>query len=183
MTKLSEYQRATISKIAAGRKTVFIYVPKDDEPDTKDMIGSLLKDHQVVVPKVLPGNRLSACEIRSLEELAPGAFNLLEPIRCRRIRKENIDLLFIPGTAFDEEGNRKGRGKGYFDRFLTTFKGKKPLIGLCMEKKVRKRLVTNEWDVPVDALLTEKRLKIISWPRTDAGKEEAFWNQRTRTKR
>ncbi len=164
MPRLTKYQFRKAHEIARDFGTIFIYVSKDDELDTHKLIARLLKTHVVVVPKILPGKRLAACRITSLEELREGPFGILEPRTCTPVPKKTIDLFFIPGTAFDEHGGRKGRGAGYFDRYLATMKGRRPIVGLCSTHMLKKRLETRPWDVPVDALLLEHECKVISQP-------------------
>ena len=69
--------------------------------------------------------------------------------------REDIDIFLVPGTKFDKEGNRKGHGKGYFDRFLEEVKGKKPIVGLCYEGQIVKKLETNNWDIPMDSIIAK----------------------------
>ena len=142
-----------------NRKVVFIYVSKEDEPDTRKIIKYLLENEfTVVVPKIT-GNDIIPVKIDKFNELKTGMFGILEPVSNEIFNLDDIDIFFIPGTLFDKKGNRKGRGKGFFDRFLVDVKGNKPIIGLCYESQVVDELQTNSWDIPVDFLITESKIR------------------------
>jgi 5-formyltetrahydrofolate cyclo-ligase len=66
-------------------------------------------------------------------------------------------MLIIPGIAFDLSGNRIGYGKGYYDRFLSSKKAKHTM-GLAYEIQVLNNIPNNDLDVPVDIIVTEKRI-------------------------
>ena len=71
--------------------------------------------------------------------------------------KEDLDLILVPGLGFDRNGYRIGYGKGYYDRFLKDFKGVS--VGIAFEFQIMALpLVTDQWDVPVDYLLSERGL-------------------------
>jgi 5-formyltetrahydrofolate cyclo-ligase len=71
-----------------------------------------------------------------------------------------MDLLIIPGIAFDLQGNRIGYGKGYYDRFLSTRKVSY-IMGLAFENQIIKKIPTTENDIPVDVLVTENRIIFV----------------------
>lgn len=141
-----------------GKKNIFIFISKDDEVDTKPIIKELLKKKlTVIVPLCDPTkNTLLLSEIRNLRNLSSSTYGILVPEKIIAFPKENIDIFFVPGTKFDYQGNRKGRGKGYFDRFLKEIKGKKHIIGLCFEHQILERLEQKPWDVPVDKIIYSK---------------------------
>jgi 5-formyltetrahydrofolate cyclo-ligase len=69
---------------------------------------------------------------------------------------DQMDLLIIPGIAFDLQGNRIGYGKGYYDRFLFSRKAK-CIIGLAYEIQIINEIPNNDHDIPVNIIITEKR--------------------------
>lgn len=142
-----------------NKQHVFIFISKDDEVDTKPVIQQLLTTgKRVIVPICdVSENKILLSEIKNLHDLFPASYGILEPKKIIPFLKKNIDLFFVPGTRFDKEGNRKGRGKGYFDRFLEDIKGKKPIIGICFEDQVINKLETKPWDIPVDKLIVKQR--------------------------
>ncbi len=66
----------------------------------------------------------------------------------------NLDIIIVPGTKFDYHMNRKGRGGGYYDKFLEKTKAIK--VGLTFTKNLVDRLFTNHWDIPMDVIISEK---------------------------
>ncbi|RLF88523.1 5-formyltetrahydrofolate cyclo-ligase, partial [Thermococci archaeon] len=93
--------------------------------------------------------------IRSFSELRPGKFNIMEP-REAIDEEVNLDLIVVPGVAFDESGYRLGFGKGYYDRFLRSFR-ETTKLGLAYEFQVLEEVPRDEGDIPVDFIITEKR--------------------------
>ena len=99
---------------------------------------------------------------KSLEEIkfTKGKYGILENVLSDSIVEE-MDLLIIPGIAFDLEGNRIGYGKGYYDRFLSSRKANY-IIGLAFENQIIKKIPYTEYDIPVDLLFTEKRIIYVN---------------------
>ncbi len=89
-------------------------------------------------------------------ELIPGSYGIPEP-SCKKgiIDSESIDIMILPGIAFDPEGNRLGQGGGYYDRWLSSVPvDKRPLlIGVCMENQMMGLLPVSSSDIPVDMVL------------------------------
>ena len=142
-----------VIKECTDKQNIFIYVSKEDEINTFSVIRKLLSIGKTIVVPVVKGNEIELSVLRDLDNLTKGEYGILEPTEKIRFQKEDIDIFFVPGTKFDNVGNRKGRGKGYFDRFLKDVKGKKPIIGICHKNQVVDKLNTNPWDVSVDRLI------------------------------
>jgi len=66
-----------------------------------------------------------------------------------------IDLILVPGIAFDVNGNRIGFGKGYYDTFLKRISKHATVLGICFQFQVREKVPHTEWDVPVHTVITE----------------------------
>ncbi len=141
-------------------KTVFIYVSKKGEPDTLSLIEKFKSQRiTTVVPFTDQNNkRIIPKLLGSMHELKTGSFGILEPKKAPEFNKSEIDMFIIPGTRFDTSLNRKGHGYGYFDRFLADVKGSKPIIGLSYEKNIVDNLPAQHWDIPMDVLISEKRI-------------------------
>lgn len=85
-----------------------------------------------------------------------GLFGLCQPARpWRRLPPERMDLVIVPGLAFDRNGHRLGRGGGYFDRFLEKVPAQVPRIGLAFRFQVVARLPRESHDQPVDRVITD----------------------------
>lgn len=140
-------------------KAVMFYVSKDDEVDTSGMIKAALKmGKEVLVPVTLRRERrlIPSRLIDYDTELAPGPYGILQPKAefIRRVLPDQIDLVIVPGLAFDKSGNRLGRGAGYYDRFLAGVPKKIPRIGLAFDFQVLPVLPKSYYDLPVDKVLS-----------------------------
>lgn len=147
---LEEFKRA---------KVVMFYVSTDGEVDTALMIDETLKmGKKVVVPLILMKEKklVASLILDRTKELRPGPYGILQPIACvsRPISLKDIDLVVAPGIAFDKKGNRLGRGKGYYDKFLSEIPQGIPLIGLAFDFQLVDRLPRLAHDLPVDKVIT-----------------------------
>jgi 5-formyltetrahydrofolate cyclo-ligase len=145
-----------------------------EELDTESIIRHALAAGKTVrLPYVNAAGRMEFAAITNFDQdLAEGAFGILEP--RQELRGAALpdgpepDLILVPGTAFDERGGRVGRGKGFYDRFLEGKDGLK--VGLAFEAQlVRKKLPLEAHDQLLDGLVTERRLRSFSQPRTPDG--------------
>ena len=136
------------------------YVSRDGEVDTHALIRlGLARGKRVVVPVVQRGSRvLEHAEIQTLEQLQTGLWGLLQPAledTNRFADLAKIDLVVVPGLAFDERGFRLGFGGGYYDRFLARIEV--PKIGLTYSSLFFRELPVERHDVRVDIVLTESK--------------------------
>ena len=123
----------------------------------------LFEGCSMIVPNC-EANEIVPIRIMALDELEPsGSMKLLEPklsVRqddSRTILPEQIDVVLVPGLAFDRLGNRLGRGQGYYDRFLRRLPADTLTIGLAFDGMVRDSIPHDENDVPVKMVVTESR--------------------------
>lgn len=116
---------------------------------------------KVVLPRVA-GSELEAWLIPSLDALKPGSMGIMEPDPqlCELIDPALIDLVIVPGIAFDSVGGRIGYGKGYYDRFLPSLRSDVPKLGLAYDFQVLPRLPQEKTDVRMDAIVTEKGILV-----------------------
>lgn len=99
--------------------TVMLYCSLPDEVYTMDMIHRLHGEgKKIVLPKVISDCEMELREYDGDADLEVGSFGIMEPCGKLFTDYEDIDVAVIPGMAFDKDGNRLGRGKGYYDRFL-----------------------------------------------------------------
>lgn len=142
-----------------GAKTIMFYVDAGNEVKTRDGITKALSEgKRVVVPKVKKGYGLLAIEIKSLDELSPGTFGILEPAGEKGISPEEIDLVVVPGVAFDKKGNRMGYGAGYYDSFLPKLRPEVKKVAIAFEMQVTDSLPAEEHDVKMDLIITENTI-------------------------
>jgi 5-formyltetrahydrofolate cyclo-ligase len=110
---------------------------------------------RVVVPKV-SGRRLLLCELKDPDrDLAPGSFGVWEPLphAMRPVSPKALELVIIPGLAFDRRGHRLGHGLGYFDRFLRRVPRSAARIGVCFDFQLLDHLPNRPHDQAVDRVL------------------------------
>ena len=141
-----------------GSEVVHCYVSaKNNEVDTHHVIERALKDgKRVLIPVTnLADRSLLHSELISLDELERSTFGLLEPKQeyIRPVDAEEIDLVIVPGLAFDLRGNRIGFGGGVYDRFLAPLNA--PKISLAYQFQILHEIETDPHDVRVDKIVTE----------------------------
>ena len=124
-------------------RIILAYYALPDEVDTRHLLDELVAEGKtVLLPKVLDDTAMELRRYTGPHDLREGAYHIMEPIGDPFTDLTQIDLALIPGLAFDAQGHRLGRGKGYYDRFLAAFTG--TTIGVCFDfQKVA--------EVPVDA--------------------------------
>lgn len=143
--------------------TVMAYVDFRNEVQTGSIIrDALRRGKRVVVPVTdVPGKKLTPAQITDFPgDLAPGAWGILEPKpeRLRPVPPEEIDIVIVPGVAFDTAGNRLGYGGGFYDRFLLQTRPDCVYAALAFELQVRPNVYPGEHDLPVHMLVTEDRV-------------------------
>ena len=140
-------------------KLVHTYVSsKENEVDTRALIGTCLaQGKRVAVPVVMPGTKtLAHALINGLDQLVVGPWGLAQPDPAAAVwlpAEARIDLVVVPGLAFDRRGQRIGWGGGYYDRFLAQVQTVK--IGLCYDELVLDCIPGEPHDVPVDLVVAE----------------------------
>ncbi len=141
---------------------LFTYVSMEGEVDTREVILRALADgKQVAVPRCGKGGIMSAYRIKSMEELKPGAFGILEPVKsCEETRPEDIGLALVPCVCCCESGVRLGYGGGFYDRFLPGTPAVR--AALCREKMMAGDIPREEHDCVMDFVVTEKRVMEVS---------------------
>lgn len=148
LLKLSEYNNS---------RTIMFYVSIGTEVFTHDLIRESLKGKTVVVPKVAHNEILPSVIIDFDNLVASGKFRIPEPIGVMGIACKNIDLVLVPGIAYDRIGHRLGYGLGMYDKFLRQVP-RAVKIGLAFDFQVVDKIPAQIHDIPVDYVITEKRL-------------------------
>jgi len=144
-------------------ETILFYISYDNEVDTHQMIKDCISVGKIViVPRTdRLRRRIVLSELSNWNHLEYGEYGILEPKKefLQEISIESIDLMFIPGIAFDIHGNRIGHGKGYYDRLL-----KNPhnaiRVGLAFELQIVDNIPAEAYDVKVNKIVTEERVII-----------------------
>jgi len=149
--KLNEFKAA---------KTIFFFAAFRSEVDTFSMIGRALEEGKIIVLPRVEGQNLGLYVIKSLHELIPGYMGIPEPSVLtddRKIAINEVDVIIIPGAAFDEAGNRIGYGGGFYDRLLAGLQRSIPVIAPTYEEQVIKSVPTEPHDRKVNIIITDLR--------------------------
>ncbi len=142
----------------AAADVVALYSPVNNEVATRDLhAAAAAAGKRVCYPKVV-GEELSFVEVGSLDDLTSGAFGVLEPTAGRVVEVDGLDLVVVPGVAFDRRGYRLGYGKGFYDRFLATA-GQWDVfsVGLAFGFQLCEELPVEKHDRKLAVIVTEER--------------------------
>lgn len=142
-------------------KTIMIFMSAFKEPDTIPIIKNIFRlSKKVVVPVTDQQTKIiTPSYINCLDDMIAGAYNILEPQIIKSAPLCAIDLVIVPGIAFDKNGNRLGFGEGYYDKFLKNYK--KIKIGICYDFQLLDKLPADEHDIPMDIILTERQKNYV----------------------
>lgn len=123
---------------------------------TDELLNNGLKEGKtVVLPKsIKEGSQILPCIINSISDLKEENYGIMEPPTDNLLEREKLDIVFVPGVGFDKRGFRIGYGAGYYDRFLSDYKGIK--VGVCFELQVVEHAHNDSHDIAMDYIITEK---------------------------
>ncbi|MFA5320039.1 MAG: 5-formyltetrahydrofolate cyclo-ligase [Candidatus Omnitrophota bacterium] len=135
-------------------KTIMCYVSFGGEVKTQELIKEARQSGKIVAVPVCGCNRkMKPCLFPEDERLKKGLYGIGEPVIRKFIGFEDIDLVIVPGLAFDEAGNRLGRGKGYYDNFLKKLPSTVPSVGLAYDFQVVPRIPAAEHDTALTKII------------------------------
>lgn len=141
---------------------VALYAPIQQEIDTALLFAAArAAGKQVLYPQVRD-NLLQFRLVTDLQQLAGGAYSIPEPGLAHSLMPlEQVDLIVVPGVAFDLQGQRIGFGKGYYDRCLSQRGRHTTLVGLCHDFQLVERVPVEGHDISMQYIVTERRLITI----------------------
>lgn len=147
-------------------RCVMAYMACRGELDLAPVVGDIFKRGKMLtLPRCEAPGVMTARRIERLSELVPGAYGLMEPAEdCEEIKPEEIDLILVPGTAFDVSGGRIGQGGGYYDRFLEKTNALR--VGVCHDFACIAHVSMQEHDRRMHHLLMPGRLVACGRERT-----------------
>ena len=145
---------ARLRPLLAEAQTIMAYYSLPDEVCTHQLIDELVAEGKtVLLPKVLDDETMELRRYTGRHDLREGAFHIMEPIGAL-FTSSAIDIALIPGVAFDAFGHRLGRGRGYYDRFLSSLRTvPTELIGLCFDFQKVPEVPVDANDIPVDLVI------------------------------
>lgn len=145
-------------------KNIFIYISYDSEINTKRMINRAINEGKnIYVPRTEFDTKLmNAVKINDFSNLVESRYGILEPKKEEPFIDPNeLDLIVVPGVAFDKNGGRIGYGAGYYDRYFKRINEKNKAritkLALIYDFQLIDEVPTDEEDVLIDAVLTEKQ--------------------------
>ena len=168
LEELSEPIIARLRPLLVDARVILAYYSLPDEVNTHQLIDDLVAEGKtVLLPKVLDTTTMELRLYTGPHDLAPGPFGIMEPSGSQyspssfllppSSKTSSIDVALIPGVAFDALGHRLGRGRGYYDRFLSTM-GTVPsvrpcLLGLCFDFQKVPSVPVDPTDISVDQVI------------------------------
>lgn len=165
---VAKYSDEIVSKLKSLEvfkeiNNIMIYLSFKNEVNTYNLMDYCLGNGKsVIAPFCIKEERkMIPSEIKDPNrELVLTSIGYKEPdIKyLREVDTKDIDLVIVPGVAFDQYGNRIGFGGGYYDRFLKKLKDTTMTIAICYDYQIVDRVPVNEFDIPVKMILTEKRV-------------------------
>ena len=171
LATLTADQRAAWSTAACARlirsdaftraSRVMLYMPMRSEVDVISLaLEAFRLGKSVCVPRVeIARKTMNAVEITSFDDEAmdSDALGVRAPKVGQEIPHEEIDLVIVPGVAFDMRGFRLGRGGGYYDRYLARFPRSTATIGVCFDIQFVEKVPTEPTDITVHAIVSDRR--------------------------
>jgi len=135
-------------------QTILLYWSMEDEVQTHDFVNRWYKEKTLLLPCV-DGDDLRLRQYTGPECLKEGEqFGIGEPMGPEFTDLERVQMIIVPGVAFDRMGNRMGRGRGFYDRLLkSTPKAFK--VGVAFNFQMVDLVPTEDFDVPMNAVITE----------------------------
>jgi len=132
------------------------------------MMGHILKEakrsgKRILLPISVPRDHsLLIAEVSDFErDLRPGAYGIMEP-RLENVALQidpfEIDIIIVPGVAFDPAGHRIGYGAGYYDRFLASLSSKTLKLGLAFQEQIVSHIPADIHDIAMDVIITDKHV-------------------------
>jgi len=146
----------SLEEVTSAR-TIFIYISCASEVDTHTLIDHFLKEGKILsAPKIINSDHMIATRFTRWEDLAPGQLGILTPAGNHPYDSE-IDVAITPGLGFTTGGYRLGYGRGYYDQWFAAHRTTKK-IALAYEAQVIDEIPVSENDIPVDMIVTERRV-------------------------
>ncbi len=150
---LSVIERLTANARLAAARTLLLYHPLPDEVDVS-CLPDMLSGRTLLLPRVTGESTMELRVYEGRDNLEAGAYGIMEPCGPLFTDYETIDVAVVPGMAFDADGNRLGRGKGYYDRFL----GRLPhvyKIGVCFPFQLLESVPAGPTDIRMDEVVCQ----------------------------
>ena len=134
-------------------KKIMLYAAIKGEVNVFSLMSNYFK--KFYFPKIKQNN-LKIYEVKNIKYLKSGPFGILEPSKnCQEINPQDLDLIIVPGLAFDLSGNRLGRGKGFYDRFLNKYPNI-ITVSLAFPFQIQNKIPTKKHDISIKQIISLK---------------------------
>jgi 5-formyltetrahydrofolate cyclo-ligase len=154
---------ASLGEFAAAR-SVLAYLDVRSEVRTRHYLPTLLESGKRIAVPYCVNDILELFLLESMDELSVGMYKILEPkselrdLPAKRVDVSEVDLIMVPGVAFDRRGGRMGHGFGYYDKLLEHARPDAPLVALAFECQLFPEIPTQAHDIFMDKIITEKTI-------------------------
>ena len=139
------------STLIKGAKTVALYSSLPDEVVSGELIALLATEKRVVLPRVA-GDDMDFYPYEAAN-MEVGAFGITEPQGTEAIDPKEIDVVVVPGVAFTTDGKRCGRGKGYYDKYLSRAGFRAAKMGVCYAEQLAEDIPNEPHDIVMDCVI------------------------------
>jgi len=149
---LPEYQDAD---------TVLWYLHNRSELRTRQAVVDALAGRKRIIIPYCVGDELRLWRLQSMDELTIGSYGIPEPPKARwheanrQVDEQHLDLVIVPGVAFDCQCGRLGSGKGYYDKLLAGIRPDASLVAPCYESQIFNRVPQGRYDIRIGMIITE----------------------------
>lgn len=161
IAKLSAEEKASLSarifttieqlEVVERATVIALFASLADEPQTAEFVERLSQSKRVVLPRI-EGDEMEFYDIS--EGLHEGAFGIMEPFATTPIEPSEIDVMIVPGVAFTRDGARLGRGKGFYDKYLSRKGFRAYTIGVCYPCQITDTIPAEPHDKIVDCVVS-----------------------------
>jgi 5-formyltetrahydrofolate cyclo-ligase len=148
----------------AAARSVMVYIDVRTEVRTRQYLPALLASGKRIVVPYCVDSILELFLLENMDELDVGMYKILEPkpelreLAHKKVEVQEIDLIMVPGVAFDKHGARMGHGFGYYDKLLEHARKDAPLVALAFECQLFPEIPTQSHDIFMDKVITERAI-------------------------
>ncbi len=158
LSQASKQIRERLREIAENCCNVMAYWPLPAEPDIRALLQALNSHDKSVFLPVTKGKQIIPHRVTEFGNLQPSRLGVHEPEHgsSTPFPHGKLNLVILPGLAFTKDGERLGRGGGYYDRFLAKLAGNTVKVGVAFERQMHRLIPTLDHDIAMDFVVTEK---------------------------
>ncbi|MEM6779672.1 MAG: 5-formyltetrahydrofolate cyclo-ligase [Planctomycetota bacterium] len=145
-------------------QTVMWYVDVRAEVRTRHALPDAIGGEKTIVIPFCVDGELELFHLQSMDELEDGMYGILEPksdlreLPSKRVPVDGLDLILVPGVAFDSLGGRTGHGKGYYDKLLQNARPDAPLVALAFDCQIFDEIPMQTHDIFMDLVVTQSNV-------------------------